>query len=288
MSIKLMTKAWETEAKGNDLLVLLALCDFANDDGEFYPSLKKIAYKAKVAKSTLSYILRAFEKVGVLYREQRQRENGSNTSTYYKILTLDFDYNLYKKFYQEARNYKPQNSENGSQCEHPKSEKKVHNVNTPNQNCEQGVVRKCEQLEPSLNNRQVFNRQYKKNYIKKRFQEFLKFLEVAFGNLAILTLRQKITQTDKTKEEFSKLDLEALDLNDLAMQFAIYVQANKKFAARLDKWLVAYRENNLDTINYTTQNKQNNQKQKDAIDEYFDQLEANINDTELIEAEVVQ
>lgn len=33
MSIKLLSKAWETDQKGNDLLVLLALCDFANDEG---------------------------------------------------------------------------------------------------------------------------------------------------------------------------------------------------------------------------------------------------------------
>ena len=33
MSIKLMAKAWETNQKGNDLLVLLAICDYASDEG---------------------------------------------------------------------------------------------------------------------------------------------------------------------------------------------------------------------------------------------------------------
>ena len=81
MSIKLTAKAWETNQSGNDLLVLLALCDFSNDEGVSFPSLKTLSSKAKVSKTTLSYILRAYEDIGVITRERRTRDNKSNTST---------------------------------------------------------------------------------------------------------------------------------------------------------------------------------------------------------------
>lgn len=125
-----MNKAWETDASGNDLLVLLALCDFSNDEGLSYPSLKTLADKVKISKTTLSYILRAYDEIGVITREKRQRDNKSHTSTMYKInyLNLNFDIKSYKKAYQKARKYIK-----SSQCEHGV---KNHNVNTQNANCE--------------------------------------------------------------------------------------------------------------------------------------------------------
>lgn len=164
MSIDLMSKAWKTEQKGNDLLVLLALCDFANDDGELFPSLSTISKKAKVSKSTLSYILRAYEEIGVITREQRKRENGSDTSTIYKIITLKFDSIAYKKSYQNARKYIPNT---GSQCEHPKPQcehpqnnKNDEIVNTPNHIVNTQTAN-CEHLEPSILNHQVINHHLK-------------------------------------------------------------------------------------------------------------------------------
>jgi len=161
MSIKLMTKAWDTDQKGNDLLVLLAMCDFANDEGILFPSLKTIAKKAKVSKTTLSYILRAYEAIGVITRTQRKRENGSDTSTIYKINSLDFDSESFKKEYQKSRNY----TSTSSQCEHPKTTEndkivntQSHNVNTQNAN--------CEHLEPSILNHHSINPQLKKGGIK--------------------------------------------------------------------------------------------------------------------------
>ncbi len=151
MSVKLTAKAWETNQKGNDLLVLLALCDFANDEGIAFPSLKTLCEKAKVSKATLSYILRAYEKIGVLKREKRKRENGSDTSTIYQILTLEIDEKEYKKAYQDIRKYTAKKEKN-SQCEHPLKDKIV---NTQNANCEQGVFTQCEHLEPSINHQDI-------------------------------------------------------------------------------------------------------------------------------------
>ena len=154
MSIKLTAKAWETNQSGNDLLVLLALCDFSNDEGLSYPSLKTLSNKAKVSKTTLSYILRAYEEIGVITRERRQRDNKSDTSTLYKINHLDIDANAYQKAYQKARNYISKNNES-PQCEHPIKDKNVNTgseiVNTLSAN--------CEHLEPSSINHQDINQE---------------------------------------------------------------------------------------------------------------------------------
>ena len=154
MSIKLTAKAWETNQSGNDLLVLLALCDFSNDEGLSYPSLKTLSSKAKVSKTTLSYILRAYEDIGVITRERRTRDNKSDTSTLYKINHLNIDANAYQKAYQKARNYISKNDES-PQCEHPTKDKIVNTgseiVNT--------LTANCEHLEPSSINHQVINQE---------------------------------------------------------------------------------------------------------------------------------
>ena len=154
MSIKLTAKAWETNQSGNDLLVLLALCDFSNDEGVSFPSLKTLSSKAKVSKTTLSYILRAYEDIGVITRERRTRDNKSDTSTLYKINHLNIDANAYQKAYQKARNYISKNDER-PQCEHPTKDKIVNTgseiVNTLSAN--------CEHLEPSSINHQVINQE---------------------------------------------------------------------------------------------------------------------------------
>ena len=136
-----MSKAWDTDQSGNDLLVLLVLCDFANDEGELHPSLATISQKAKVGKTTLGYILRAYEKIGVITRSRRKRENNSDTSNFYKINTLSFDSIEYKKAYQEIRNYNqdksqcdtPNEAEKRSQCDTPNEAEKRSQCDTPNE-----------------------------------------------------------------------------------------------------------------------------------------------------------
>ena len=148
MSVKLMSKAWETELKANPLLVLLAMCDFANDEGELYPSLKTLANKARVSKTTLSYILNAFEIMNVITRTKRKRDNGSDTSTHYKINHFRISLKVFQKAYNEVRK-----SNKSSQCEHggcsPSVNTQNQNVNTQNA--------KCEHLEPSYINHQYIN-----------------------------------------------------------------------------------------------------------------------------------
>lgn len=86
MSIKLITKAWESPAKGNDLLVLISLADNASDEGYCWPSWKSIMAKTKVSKGTLSSVLNRLEEAGYIARESRKRTNGSDASNGYYIL----------------------------------------------------------------------------------------------------------------------------------------------------------------------------------------------------------
>ena len=161
MSIKLTAKAWETNQSGNDLLVLLALCDFSNDEGISFPSLKTLCNKAKVGKSTLAYILKAYEDIGVITRERRTRDNKSNTSTLYKINHLDIDIEAYKKAYQKARNYTAANEETphcGQGTNDTNVDKGSHIVDKGSAN--------CGQLEPSSINHQVINQEKRENNSK--------------------------------------------------------------------------------------------------------------------------
>jgi len=49
MSIRLMTLAWELEIPSTPKIVLLALCDWANDDGLCYPSVSRVATRASLS-----------------------------------------------------------------------------------------------------------------------------------------------------------------------------------------------------------------------------------------------
>lgn len=86
MSIKLIQQAWESQLRGNDLLVLIALADNASDEGYCWPSWQSIMAKTKVSRGTLSSVLNRLEKDGYIVRESRKRGSGSNASNGYFIL----------------------------------------------------------------------------------------------------------------------------------------------------------------------------------------------------------
>jgi hypothetical protein len=110
MSIKLITQAWETNFKGNDLLILIALADNASDEGYCFPSWNTIMKKTKIGRSTLSYILKSFEHFNVLERKHRKRENGSNSSNEYIVNILDVNVADYTKFKQALQKKKSDHS----------------------------------------------------------------------------------------------------------------------------------------------------------------------------------
>lgn len=69
---------------------MLALADWANDEGKCWYSINKIATRARVSRRQAIRILGDLEEKGMITKDDRFRENGSNTSNVYTInITLD-------------------------------------------------------------------------------------------------------------------------------------------------------------------------------------------------------
>lgn len=72
MSVRLMAKAWEMDMPQGQKMVLLALCDHANDDGTCFPSQEKLAQKCSTTDDTVGRHIKWLKKHGVLSSERRQ------------------------------------------------------------------------------------------------------------------------------------------------------------------------------------------------------------------------
>ncbi len=66
MSVKLMALVWELDLSTFEKLVMLALADCANDDGECWPSVATLSRKTGAAERTVQRSLRALEQCGLL------------------------------------------------------------------------------------------------------------------------------------------------------------------------------------------------------------------------------
>ena len=83
MSIKLMAKAWEMPIPSGQKMVLLALCDHANDDGECYPSQKNLAKKCSMSSRAISNHIKWLHDCGILESERRQTTNVRKSNRYF-------------------------------------------------------------------------------------------------------------------------------------------------------------------------------------------------------------
>lgn len=72
MSIALMTLAWQSDIASGPKMVLLSLCDNANENGECYPSISLICKRCSMAERTVQGHINALEKQGCLTRKERQ------------------------------------------------------------------------------------------------------------------------------------------------------------------------------------------------------------------------
>ena len=67
MSVRTMARVWElSRHAGTDLLMLLAIADFSDDDGLAFPSVEKLAKKCRMSKRNAQDRLRALSESGEL------------------------------------------------------------------------------------------------------------------------------------------------------------------------------------------------------------------------------
>ena len=75
-----MAAAWELDIPSTEKMVLLCLCDFANDDGKCWPAVGTIATKCSKGERTVQKALASLESMGFLTRKE-----ACGTSTRYYL-----------------------------------------------------------------------------------------------------------------------------------------------------------------------------------------------------------
>ena len=80
MSIKIMVHVWEhSKQRSTNLLMLLAIADMANDDGDCWPSVGHLAKKTRMSDRNTQKILRKLEvdkEIAIFEGEGKQTSNG--------------------------------------------------------------------------------------------------------------------------------------------------------------------------------------------------------------------
>ena len=89
MSIKIMNYVWEhSKQKGTELLLLLALADFADDSGDCYPSINRLAKKARTGERNTQKLLRKLETAReITIHETAGIETGHGKTNRYTVHT---------------------------------------------------------------------------------------------------------------------------------------------------------------------------------------------------------
>ena len=82
MSVKLMSIAWDMDLPMTSKMLLLALCDHANDDGVCYPSQSKLAKKCSMGERSVIKHIKWLVDVGILTKERRQSTTKRQSDLY--------------------------------------------------------------------------------------------------------------------------------------------------------------------------------------------------------------
>ena len=81
MSVRTMARVWESSMhSGAELLMLLAIADFADDDGNAYPAVQTLAKKCRITSRNVNRALAKLKKSGEL--EIRVNEGPKGTNRY--------------------------------------------------------------------------------------------------------------------------------------------------------------------------------------------------------------
>lgn len=87
MSINVMRAVWERSlAGGSELLALLALADWADDDGRCFPSVASIAKKTRLSKSQVQRVVHGLIDAGVVQVEGNEAGGAPGATRRYRIL----------------------------------------------------------------------------------------------------------------------------------------------------------------------------------------------------------
>lgn len=79
MSIKAMTDVWEhSKQKGNGLLLLLAIADFANDELKCFPSIDRLAFKTRMSRRNVQTLVREMVEQGEIVIHENAGPKGCN------------------------------------------------------------------------------------------------------------------------------------------------------------------------------------------------------------------
>jgi len=90
MSIKFMNRVWnDKEIEPTQKLVLLAICDNANDEGICYPSIDTIQQKTSLSRPTVIKIIGKLEELNMLLKTQRAKKSGGRYSSLYLVFPLE-------------------------------------------------------------------------------------------------------------------------------------------------------------------------------------------------------
>ena len=164
MSIKQINKVFhDTNLKGNEKLLMLALADNTNDSGVCFPSWNSLITKTCMSKGSISKWLKIMEDKNILFRVSRNRKNGSRTSNKYLIYPYqnkpymdEEDYLIFEHLFIQSSEVEPYT--------------RVQKLNRGSSEVEPstgGQSSEVEHLEPSLN----FNHHSKPSLIKKKSNE---------------------------------------------------------------------------------------------------------------------
>jgi hypothetical protein len=82
MAIRIMASVWESApVRGGELLVLLALADHANDTATCFPSVPRLAQRARLSVRQTQRVLRHLEHLGLLTRQPHAGRGGTDLFT---------------------------------------------------------------------------------------------------------------------------------------------------------------------------------------------------------------
>lgn len=86
MSVHVSSWAWRQEVgDAGAKLVLLRLADQANDQGECFPSHRKLAVECEMSRRTVQRKLELLYELGFVSSERRMRPTGGKTSNGYRV-----------------------------------------------------------------------------------------------------------------------------------------------------------------------------------------------------------